>query len=128
MTGEAKVTVDTTEAQRELAQLKETADFTAMTVMSTVRKSYQTLRLLGSIFSYVIPLWFDIMATAAIMAGEMFAELAAAETMSGWLAAKAGFTFSISLLMFYRGMQIQQQKTQIEQQLAEAFMLGNIWF
>lgn len=73
-------------------------------------------------------MWFDLMATAAIMAGETFAELAAAETASVWLAAKASVTFSIALLMFYRAMAIKGQKTEVENRLNSVLQLGNMWF
>ena len=128
MTGTAKVTVDTKEAQSLLAQLKESSDITAVTVMSTVKKSYQSLRLLGDIFGIAIPFWFDLMAGAALMAGETFAELAAAESVSGWLTLKAGVTFTIALMMFYRAMTLQQQKTVIENKLNSIIQLGNMWF
>lgn len=122
------VEVDTRDAQLELDQLRENADFTATSIMSITKKGYQSLRLLGDIFGIAIPMWFDLMATAAIMAGETFAELAAAETASGWLIAKAGVTFSISLMLFYRALTIQQQKTEVENKLNSILILGNLWF
>lgn len=128
MTGTAKVEVDTIKAQQQLAQLKETADITATTVLQTTRKGYQSLVLLADIMGYAIPMWFNLMASAAIMAGEMFVELAAAEAASGWLVLKAGVTFSIALMMFYRATIIQQQKIEVENKLNSVLMLGNIWF
>ena len=84
--------------------------------------------MLADIFGTVIPLWFNLLAQSALMAGEMFAEIAAAETLTGWLAWKAGLTFSIAMLMFYRASQLQKQAEQVENKLNSVLQLGTIWF
>lgn len=118
-----KVTVDPTEGHEALDQLEKHAEITAKSVMEGVSKSYQTVILLADIMGVAIPEWFNIMAASAIMAGEMFAELAAAETVSGVLAAKAWITFGIATTMFFRAMYIQQQKSEIESKLNSTLML-----
>ena len=128
MSPEINLTIDGSEAERELEQLEQHAKFTAQTVVATTRKGYQSLVLLGDIMGYAIPMWFNLMAQAALMAGETFAELAAAETMTGWLAVKSALTFSIALMMFYRAAQLQQQKTEVENKLNSILQLGNLWF
>lgn len=123
----AKVTVDTTEAKDELDQLKIHADITAQSVTTITKKSYTSLILLADIMGIAIPEFFNAMMVGAIMAGEMFVKLAAAETVSGVLAAKAFLTFSAATMMFFRAMIISQQKREVENKLTQTLMLLNTW-
>jgi len=127
MTDPCKVTVDTSEGDKALAQLKQHADITAKSVMRTVRKSYSSMVLLADIMGMAIPEWFSMMSTAALMAGEMFTELAAAETVSGILTWKAGITFAMASIMFTRGMMMAKEKTIVEQKLNSTIQLLNMW-
>ena len=117
------IDVNTEEAEAALNQLEKHAEITGKSVMKTVNRSYQSMILLADIMGIAIPEWFNIMASAAIMAGEMFSTLAAAETVSVTLAWKAGITFSIATMMFFRAMQIQQQKSTVESSLHSTLML-----
>lgn len=127
MSKKCEVDVDTTEADKALEQLQQHSEITARSVMATVNDSYQTLVLLADIMGVAIPEWFNLMAAATLMAGTMFAELAAAETATGFLAAKAVMTFSIATIMFYRAMQIRRQKTEVESKLNSTLMLLQTW-
>ena len=124
---ETKVKVDTTEPEAALRQLEQHAEITARSVVETVNKGYQTMTFLGDIMGIALPEWFNLMASAALMAGEMFATLAAAETMTGLLAAKAVVTFSIATMMFYRAMVIQMQRTEVENKLHSTLMLLQLY-
>lgn len=127
MTEIDSISIDTTEAEESLKQLEAHADITAKTIMTTTQKGYNSLVLLADIFGQAIPLWFNLLAQAAFMAGTVFTELAAAETLSGWLAAKAVITFGIATMMFYRAMQLQTTKTEVENKLNSVLQLANIW-
>ena len=127
MTGTAKVKVDTTEAIRELDELRQVNDITAQSVVNTARKGYQSLALLADLFGVAIPMWFNLMASAAFMAAETFTQLAAAETISGWMAAKAVVTYSLAAAMYFRAITLQNQATQIEQKLNTIVQLSNVW-
>ena len=122
-----KVTVDTTEGDKALDQLEKHAEITVKSIMQGIDKTYQTMVLLGDVFGMVIPELFTILASGAIMAGEMFAELAAAETISGVLAVKAFVTFGLATIMFFRAMQIQQQAREVESSLHSSLMLLQLW-
>jgi len=125
---ECKVNVDTTEAAQQLEQLQQHASLTAKTVVQTTRKGYRSLVLLADIMGETIPMWFTLMSEAALMGAEMFAELATAEALSGWLAFKSAVTFSIALMMFYRAFMISQRGREVENKLNSVLQLGNVWF
>jgi hypothetical protein len=127
MTGTAKVDVDTGDAKRELDQLERHADLTAKTVIATTRKGYQSLVLLADIMGETIPMYVNLMASAAFMAAEMFAEIATAETASGYLIGKAAITFGLAAMLFYRGVMLQQQAGEIEDKLNSTYQLVNMW-
>ena len=122
-----EVTVDTSEGDRALRQLRVHSDITAKAVMESVNKSYQTLVLVADIMGAAIPEWFNLMASAALMAGNMFASLAAAETISGVFAAKAIVTFSIASIMFIRAAQIQMQRAEVERRLNSTLQLLQLY-
>ena len=115
------------QAERDLEQLKQHALITEVSVMEVTKKGYQSLVLMADIFSIAIPTWFNLLASAAIMAGETFAALATAETMTGWLAAKAMVTFSIAAMMFYRAIQLEMQASRAEDKLNSILQLANTW-
>ena len=117
------VEVDTTDADKALEQLQTHSEITAKSVMQTVSKSYQSLILVADIMGIAIPEWFNLMAAAVLMAGQTFITLAAAETMTGFLAAKAVITFNIAALMFYRAMQLQIARRDVESKLNSTLML-----
>ena len=117
------ITVDTTQAEKELEQLRLHSAMTERTVLDTTRKSYEILALSAELFGMAIPIWFSLMAEMAMLAGTMFQELAKAETVSGWLAAKAFVTFAISGMLFYRAMLILQRKSEAEAKLETVLMI-----
>ncbi len=121
------VTIDTSEMIASLKQLEQHAAITAQTVLSTTKKGYQSLILLADIFGVALPMMFTLLIEATFMAGTVFAEFATAETLSGWFALKAGITFAISTMMFYRALQLQAQKSEVENKLNSIMQLGNIW-
>ena len=127
MTEIDSITVDTSEMEAALLQLEQHAAITGKTVTNVARKGYRTIALLADIIGRALPLWFSLMAEAAFMAATMFSELAAAETMTGWMAAKAMVTFSIAALMFYRGLEIQAQKSEVETDLNSIMHIANLW-
>ena len=127
MSEETRVTVDTSEADAELDQLRQHADMTAQAVMQGVQKGYTSLVLLADIMGIAIPEWFNLMAGAAMMTGQMFVELAAAETTTGILAIKAGATFAMAAMMFTRAMLIAQERTEVESRLNSVIMLLDRW-
>lgn len=121
------IEVSTTEAQQELDQLQQHAEITAQSVISVTRKGYQSLVLMADLFGIAIPEWFNLLAMGALMAGEMFASLAAAETVTAVLAIKATVTFSIATMMFYRAMQLRTTQSQVESKLNTIVQLVNTW-
>ena len=127
MSDPIQVKVDTTQAERDLQQLKQHVTMTEVSIMKSTKKVYQSFVLLADVFGYAVPMWFNLLASAAIMAGETFAALAAAETMSGWLAVKSIVTFGIATAMFYRGMILQTQASEAEQKLNSLLQFSNIW-
>ena len=127
MSDPCKATVDTSEGDEALRQLKQHADITAGSVMSTIRKSYSSMMLLADIMGVAIPEWFNLMSSAAIMAGQMFVELAAADTVSGIFAWRAGATFAMAAMMFARGMTLQAEQTVVESKLNSTIQLLNMW-
>ncbi len=127
MTPETDITVDTTEAQNELKQLQMTNDITAKSVIQTTKKGYQSLILLADLFGVAIPMWFNLMASAAFMAAETFTALAAAETLSGWLVAKSAVTLSLATAMYFRAITLQNQASIAEQKLNTIVQLSNVW-
>ena len=119
----ANVDVDTIKAQEELAALVRQTELTAQGVMRTVNKGYQATILFLDLFDIVLPQSLALMATASMQAGQMFADLAAAETISGVLAAKAGLTLTAASIMFVRGMVLMQEKTEAENKIHSMLML-----
>ena len=124
-----EIGVDTEKATAMLRQLELHAEITAKTVMETTRKGYASLILLADIMGIAVPEWFNLMATSALMAGEMLITLATAETITGnpVLVAKTVITFSIATLIFIRAMQIQQQQSEIESKLNSTLQLLVLW-
>jgi len=121
-----EVEVDTTKADAELKALEIQSNITAQNVMRDVRKGYSALTLFLDIFHVALPESVNLMASAALMAGQMFADLAAAETISGVFAAKAALTFTAASMMFYRAMMLQQQASEIEQSINSTIGLINL--
>ena len=120
---ETDVKVDTSEADKALEQLQQHSEITSKAVMQTVNKSYQSLILVADIMGIAIPEWFTLMSAAVIMAAQTFVTLATAESLTGFLAAKAVITFNIAALMFYRAMQILIARRDVESKLNSTLML-----
>lgn len=111
------IDVDTSKAEAELQALEVQAQITGEGVMRGLNKSYMALQLFLDIFHVALPQSIQLMAAGAMMAGQMLADLAAAEAATGILAFKAGLTFTMSAMLFYRGMILQQQASEIEQSI-----------
>ena len=121
------IDVDTGKADKALEQLQQHSEITKKSVMEVVSKSYQSLMLVADVMGIAIPEWFNIMASAVIMAGNMFVALATAESISGVMAAKAVVTFNIAALMFYRGMQINAARRETEGKLNSVLQLLHLY-
>jgi hypothetical protein len=114
---EPEIQVDTRKANQELDALKQHAEITAQGVIRQLNRTYMASRLFLDIFHVQIPWMFDLMISAALMAGQTFADLATAETISGVMAWKAGATLMAAALMFNRAMILQQQKSLVEESI-----------
>ena len=128
MTGTAKVTVDTTEAQEDLAQLEQQASVINAQVVRAVRRSYQSLALMLDIFGIAIPTVIQTLASAVFLAAETYMELAAAETITVVGAAKAILTFTMAGLLFYRALSLQEEGRQAENTLNSLIQLHGVWY
>ena len=122
------LTVDTTQAQRQLEELRQTSDLTAMAVMRNVRKGYESMILLSDLFNVMIPFYFQLLAQGAFMAGEMFVELGTAEAATGYLAAKSVITFSMAALLFYRAAVLKSTGEEAGDKINTLIQLGRTWF
>ena len=123
---ETEVKVDTKQAKEELIALNMQAEITSQNVMRDIRKSYSALTLFLDIFHVVLPESINLLAAGSLMAGQMFADLAAAETVSTIFAVKAALTFTAASLMFYRALMLQQQASEIEQSINSSIQFINL--
>ena len=121
------LTIDTSEAREELAHLQRTADLTGREIIDGAQKAFSTVVLTAEIFGMVIPRYLNLLASSVFMASRTFYALATAETMSVWLAVKAGLTFSIASMLFYQAIQIQHQETEAAQTSAKIIQLISLY-
>ena len=117
MSEPTKVTVDTSEAQEELDALRMQADITASNVLRDIRQGYSAVTLFLDIFHVVLPESINLLASSLILAGQAIDDLARAETITGWGAAKAVLTFGAASMLFYRALILQQHASEIEQSI-----------
>ena len=111
------ISLDTSQAEEELRALEAQAQITGEGIMRRLNKSYMALNLFLDIFHIALPQSIQLMAAGAMMAGQMLADLAAAEAATGILAFKVGLTFTMASMMFIRGMILQQQASEIEESI-----------
>lgn len=109
--------VDTTKANEELDALRMQADITSNTVLRDIRKGYSAVTLFLDIFHIVLPESINLLASSLILAGQAIDDLARAETITGWGAAKAVLTFGAASMLFYRALILQQHASEIEQSI-----------
>ena len=121
------IDIDTSEAEASLKQLEMHSAMTAKSVMKIVRKSYTSMILLADIMGVVIPEWFALMGTAAMMTAQALTDLAAAETVSVVMSWKATATFAMAAVMFQRAMTISMQQTEAESKLNSLVQLMELW-
>ena len=123
----SSLTIDATEVNKELAHLQRTADLTARDIIDGTQKAFSTVVLTAEIFGMVIPRYLNLLASSVFMASRTFYALATAETMSVWLAVKAGLTFSIASLLFYQAVQISGQRDEAARQSAKIIQLISLY-
>ena len=122
-----KVTVDTTEADEQLDQLRVHASMVSKNVMMNVRKGYNSLVLMLDIMGETIPMAVNLAAQALFLAAEGFQTLAFAESMTVIGAAHAGLLFIMASMLFYRALTIQGEASVIENKLNSSIQLVNMW-
>ena len=132
MSDPCKATVDTTEGEEALNQLKDHSEAVRLDVVGTIRKTYTSLILLGDIMGIAIPQWFNAMITSVFMAQQSAAAmgraLEAASVASGGLyLAQAGVLFLSASMLFAQGMYLQNTRNEIVSKLNSTSQLLNVW-
>ncbi|OLS20345.1 MAG: hypothetical protein HeimC3_40840 [Candidatus Heimdallarchaeota archaeon LC_3] len=114
------LTIDATEAKMEMAALEQHAAITLEGVMKTISTSYMAFSLFLDIFHTTLPMTLQLAATASLMIGSMFVDLATAQAaagITGVMAIKAGITLMAAAMMFNRAMILEQQASETEQSI-----------
>lgn len=125
---EFEINVDLSEAEADLAQMEMHVAQVERSVLQTTRKAYNSLGLLLDIVGITIPTTIQLFAGAAFLAGEMLLELGAAETITGVLAVKALFTFSMAAVLFSRVVFMQGEASKAQSTLNNLILLHAQWF
>lgn len=119
------VTVDTTEADRELQELQRSAQITSQSVIRTARRSFATLNIVLDAFDIAIGAALEALIQSAFLFAESLAEFAAAETVLG--SPRGILLFTMSAVLFYRAVMLQGQRNQITDIIDAGNRIGNIW-
>jgi hypothetical protein len=117
MSEQPEITVDTTKAKKALEALNTQAQITVQGVIKEMSRGHMMMNHALGIMGVVLPEMFNMMASSFLMFSHALADLAKAETMSGWLAFKAATTMVAATILFTRAMVMKQQQTEVEHRL-----------
>ena len=122
-----KVTVDTSEGEEALDQLKQHATMTADEVIRQTRKGYTTLTLLTGIMGQIIPAWFNMMISAVFSIAQTFIAIGKAETLSGIFLFKATLSFAAGALLFVQAINLEITKQSFGMEMNNTIALLNMY-
>ena len=124
---EFKLEADTSEAMQDLQQLDTQAKITASEVMSITKRSYESLVLLGDLFGQTIPVYMNMLVESLFMASEALITLATAESVTVIGLAKAGITFAMAAMLFYRAVELRGKTNQMTNKLNTVIQIARTW-
>ena len=120
-----EVTVDTTEADRELESLQRSAEITAQSVLRVTRRSYATVSLFARAAGEAINVSLDMLIQSMFLYAEALTAQASAESLLG--SPRALLLYGMATLMFYRAMILQGQRSEISETFDTMLTAANIW-
>jgi hypothetical protein len=120
-----KVTVDTTEAERELDQLQRHTVLVANQTLSTVRKGYTSISLFMEIIGQSVNLALDMLIQSMLMYAESFTLFATAESVVG--SPRAILLFSMATMMFYRAVMMRGEADRFTKAFDAGMRIGSLW-
>lgn len=128
---EFEVAVDTSEAERELEQLRRHAIIAQTSVLEVTKRSTSLLLDVMDLFGYSLGATIELLIGATLMMATAYrswgqaSAVAATAGANPLLYAKAVLEFSAASIMFYRAFLLQQQKTEMESKLATTMSIVN---
>jgi hypothetical protein len=122
-----ELTVDTTQAKRELQQLEHAARMTAATVLDVTKRGYQSITLMMQLLGQQVPMAVEMIAQAAFLVAETLITLASAEAITGIGVIKAGINLAMAYVLFNQAFAISAQAKEITQRANTAVQLMRVW-
>lgn len=122
---EVDLTIDASEAERELASLKHSAEITLATALSSVRKGFATISLFTQAAGTAINLSLDMLIQSMLLFGEALSAQATAESFLG--SPRALILYGMATVFFYRAVVLQGQRSEITDAFDSIITGASIW-
>ena len=119
------LTLDTSEAERELAALQRSAEITAQTVLTLTRRGYATLSLFSRAAGQAVSVSLDLLIQSTFLFAEALTAQASAESLLG--SPRALLLYGMATLFFYRATVLQGQRSEIDNAFDSLLTAANIW-
>ena len=113
MSPEIKLTVDGSEAERELDTLQQRALETGSKVLDISHRAYESIVIIAELTGKTIPKLFNIMAEFAFMAGRIIMTTAQAQMYSPYSVATALLETNFALWLFAAGLEAEEKGRQV---------------
>ena len=129
------IEVDTSQAEAELQRLQMLADTTLDYALGVARKGYVSLNALAVVMGESIPIWFNLMFTAVMMAARTYQQLGEAARIaalaggpiSPWLAAQAAFDFLSASMLFLQATLILRTGSEASREITKLLAVIGPW-
>lgn len=122
-----KIEADITEAEAQLEEIEQKAEFTADKVVDVSRRAIETVRLTAQIMGIAINQGYILLAESVFIYYETYKLIAAAEASTGVGAAKAALTAFVATLLLIQGYQILEQKKEASRDIDAVIALADTW-
>jgi len=121
------VGINTSEAEQQLAVLDESTKQQALKTLTTIRKSYDTLRLFGSLTGRVIDQSHQLIIDGLFTAADTFIKIHSAQALTGVGLVSAGLGLVAAAGLIAKGVELQLHPDRGTQQLDAIINLSNMY-
>ena len=122
-----ELTVDSTEAKAEIANVERDWAATSRRVLSGAQKAYDTLRLFSSMAGNTIDATYQLMAEAAFIAAQTAISIATAQSFSPFTVVQAGLGFIAAGALFAKALEIRAKGEEAGQDLDKTILFANLF-
>ena len=122
-----KLDMDTADAYRDLEALDRAAKMTAASVLSVVKRGYQSMTLMVEVLGGQIPPVFDMVIQSLFLVAETIVTLSAAESLTGVGVLKASIDISMAYVLFVQALTLHRKNQEILDKTNKTLQALRIW-